>query len=87
MANIITDIQLSGITYQIQGEVTVDAALDSGSTNPVANSAITTAIATVSAATTANTTALGGLSLIKLTQAQYDALVTKDNSTLSVIVD
>lgn len=44
-------------------------------------------IATVSAATTANTTALGGLSLIKLTQAEYDALVTKDNSTLYVIVD
>ena len=35
----------------------------------------------------AATTALGGLSLIKLTQAQYDALVTKDNSTLYVIVD
>jgi energy-coupling factor transporter ATP-binding protein EcfA2 len=38
-------------------------------------------------ATAANTTALGGLSLIKLTQAQYDALVTKDNSTLYVIVN
>lgn len=35
----------------------------------------------------AATTALGGLSLIKLSQAQYDALVTKDNSTLYVIVD
>ena len=30
---------------------------------------------------------LGGLSLVKLTQAQYDALVTKDNSTLYVIVN
>lgn len=35
----------------------------------------------------ANTTALGGLSLVKLTQAQYDALATKDNSTLYVIVN
>ena len=38
-------------------------------------------------ATAANTTALGGLSLIKLTQAEYDALTTKDNSTLYVIVN
>lgn len=30
-------------------------------------------------------TALGGLKLVKLTQAQYDALATKDNSTLYVI--
>lgn len=44
MSNIIDSIQLSGITYQIEGDVTVDAALDSGSTNPVANSAITTAL-------------------------------------------
>ena len=38
-------------------------------------------------ATTANTTALGGLSLVKLTQAEYDALVTKDSNTLYVITD
>ena len=36
-------------------------------------------------ATTANTTALGGLSLVKLTQAEYDALATKDSNTLYVI--
>lgn len=30
---------------------------------------------------------LGGLSLVKLTQAQYDALATKDSNTLYVIVD
>ncbi len=46
----------------------------------------TTNIATVSAATASNTTALGGLSLVKLTQSEYDALVTKDNNTLYVIV-
>lgn len=31
--------------------------------------------------------ALGGLSLVKLTQAEYDALVTKDSNTLYVIVN
>ena len=36
--------------------------------------------------TTANTTALGGLSLVKLTQAEYDALETKDPNTLYIIV-
>lgn len=30
---------------------------------------------------------LGGLSLVKLTQAEYDALVTKDNNALYVIVN
>lgn len=40
MSNIIDSIRLSGTTYQIQGEITVDAALDSGSTNPVENKAI-----------------------------------------------
>ena len=38
-------------------------------------------------ATAANTTALGGLKLVKLTQSEYDALSTKDNSTLYVIVN
>lgn len=32
-------------------------------------------------------TALGGLSLVKLTQTQYDNLSTKDNSTLYVIIN
>ena len=36
-------------------------------------------------ATAANTTALGGLKLVSLTQAQYDALATKDASTLYII--
>jgi len=37
-------------------------------------------------ATAANTTALGGLKLVKLSQAEYNALATKDNNTLYVIV-
>ena len=36
-------------------------------------------------ATAANTTALGGLKLVKLTQSEYDALATKDSSTLYII--
>ena len=36
-------------------------------------------------ATAANTTALGGLKLVKLTQAEYDALTTKDSNTLYII--
>ena len=47
MSNIIDSIRLSGTTYQIQGSgggITVDPTLDSGSTNPVANSAITAAL-------------------------------------------
>ena len=32
-------------------------------------------------------TALGGLKLVKLTQSQYDALQTKDSSTLYIIVN
>ena len=35
----------------------------------------------------ANTTALGGLSLVKLTQTEYDNLQTKDSNTLYVIVN
>lgn len=38
-------------------------------------------------ATTANTTALGGLSLVKLTQSAYDNLLVKDSMTLYVITD
>lgn len=37
-------------------------------------------------ASKADATALGGLSLVKLTQAEYDALATKDSNTLYVIV-
>lgn len=36
-------------------------------------------------ATAANTTALGGLKLVKLTQAEYDGLQTKDPNTLYII--
>lgn len=38
-------------------------------------------------ATASNTSALGGLKLVSLTQAQYDALATKDSSTVYFIND
>ena len=44
MSNIIDSIRLSGTTYQIQCEITIDAAFDSGSTNPVENRVITPAV-------------------------------------------
>ena len=134
------------------GSITVDQSLDSGSTNPVANSAITNNtlsggvetseyfravrffknngqvafykrfaaingnsvmvdgttsapdfnLVETSAITTSVTSSstdtqvpsakavndkLGGLSLVKLTQSEYDSLTTKDNSTLYVIVN
>lgn len=75
------------ITDASGGGVTIDPTLDSGSTNPVANSAITNAIDAVSAATASNTTALGGYKLWKGTQVQYDAIVTKDESTIYFIVN
>lgn len=38
-------------------------------------------------ATAANTTALGGLSLVKLTSAEYESLTNKDSNTLYIISD
>ena len=38
-------------------------------------------------ATAANTTALGGMKIVKLTQSAYDALTTKDASTIYFIVN
>lgn len=58
----------------------------------VMSSAITTSIASSSTdaqvpSAKAVNDKLGGLSLVKLTQSEYDALATKDNSTLYVIVN
>lgn len=52
---------------------TVDTEITSASTNPVTSAAIYNQF--------------GGLKLVKLTQSEYDALTTKDNSTLYVIVN
>lgn len=71
--------------------ITVDTALDSGSTNPVENRVIYNKIDEVEQVTAAGLNALndnfGGLKLVKLSEAEYNALATKDSSTLYVIVD
>ena len=73
------------------GSVTVDTALDSGSTNPVKNRVIYNKIDEVEQVTAAGLNALndnfGGLKLVKLTEAEYNALATKDSSTLYIIVN
>ena len=56
-----------------QNALTIDSTVTSGSTNPVSGGAVYTQF--------------GGLKLVKLTQAQYNALSTKDNNTLYVIVN
>ena len=58
---------------QLGGGGTVDTEITSASTNPVTSAAIYNQF--------------GGLKLVKLTQSEYDALTTKDNSTLYVIVN
>ena len=89
--------------------ITVDTALDSGSTNPVENRVIYNKIDEVEEVTAAalnnindrlsedeEVTAaglnalndnFGGLKLVKLSQAEYNALATKDSSTLYIIVN
>lgn len=97
MSNIIDTIQVSGVTYTIQGsggtqtieltQAQYDALVDK---DPNTFYIITDAEAgdlTNYYTKTEVNTLLGGLSLVKLTQAEYDALVTKDNSTLYIIVN
>lgn len=73
------------------GSITVDTALDSGSTNPVENRVIYNKIDEVEQVTAAGLNAVndkfGGLKLVSLSQAQYNALATKDASTLYIIVN
>lgn len=85
-----TDIKLQD--YLGGSSITVDTALDSGSTNPVENRVIYNKIDEVEQVTAAGLNAvndaLGGLSLVKLTQAEYDALSgNTDANTLYVIVN
>lgn len=72
------------------GSITVDTALDSGSTNPVENRVIYDKFDEVEQVTAAALNALNdkfdGLRLKKLTQAEYEALTVKDNNTLYILV-
>lgn len=67
---------------------TADIATVSGNVNTISGDVATNTsnIATVSAATAANTTALGGMKIVKLTESEYAALVTKDSNTLYVVI-
>lgn len=61
------------ITDASGSTITVDSAISSSSTNPVQNAVIYQQF--------------GGLKLQQITQSDYDALSTKDASTLYVIVN
>lgn len=89
-------LSLNGQDVKLQDQlggssITVDTALDSGSTNPVENRVIYDKIDEIEQVTAAGLNALndnfGGLKLVKLTQAEYNALTTKDSSTLYIIVN
>ena len=89
-------LSLNGQDVKLQDQlggssITVDTALDSGSTNPVENRVIYNKIDEVEQVTAAGLNALNdaldGLKLKKLTQAEYDALTIKDASTLYIIID
>lgn len=74
------------------GSITVDTALDSGSTNPVQNKVIYNKIDEVEEVTAAGFNALNDKinPTVELTQAQYDALVsggTVDPNTYYIITD
>ena len=88
-------LSLNGQDVKLQDQlggssITVDTALDSGSTNPVENRVIYNKIDEIEQVTAAGLNALndnfGGLKLVKLTQAEYNALATKDSNTLYIVI-
>ena len=84
-----TDIKLQD--HLGGGSVTVDTALDSGSTNPVQNRVIYNKIDEVEQVTAAGLNALNdkfdGLKLMKISQTDYDNLQVKDQNVLYIIVN
>lgn len=84
-----TDIKLQD--HLGGGSVNVDSTLSPTSENPVQNKVIYNKINEVEQVTARALNELndnfGGLKLVKLSQAEYDALATKDPSILYVIVD
>lgn len=81
-----------GMVWQSDGSIGFDGNGNLAVFGKLDTSAITTSInssstdAQVPSAKAVNDK-LGGLSLVKLTQSEYDSLSTKDNSTLYVIVN
>ena len=70
--------------------ITVDTALDSGSTNPVENRVIYNKIDEVEQVTAAGLNAVNdkfdGMKLKKISQTDYDNLQTKDSNTLYIVI-
>ena len=100
--SVIDSIQISGVTYTIQGsggggnptvEVTqaeYDALVTAGTVSADTYYIITDAQAgdlTNYYTKTETNTLLGGLKLVKLTQSEYDNLGTKDDNTVYFIGD
>ena len=79
----------TAMTQALSSKVDVSAytAYTAATDTVLSGKASQTDLNTVSAATASNTTALGGYSLWKGTQAQYDAIVTKDEDTIYFIVN
>lgn len=89
-----TEIPTAKAVYDALGQGgggSASSAITSGDTNAVQGGAVYDKFDEVESVTAAALNNLnnkfGGLSLVKLTQAEYDALTTKDNNTLYVIVD
>ena len=85
---------LQGASYEISGTtviisyptVTTVVRLDVSESTKYTYKAITSSTTPLKNQVVANTTALGGLSLIKLTESEYAALVTKDPNVLYVVI-
>ena len=75
------EVRQNGDIYVPNTDDTTDTSSTGYSTKPMVR------LQDTISATTANTSALGGLKLVKCTQAEYDALVTKDPDTLYIITN
>ena len=89
MSNIIDSIQLSGTIYTLSAQTSGGGVPES--TFSAYTAATDSRIAEDEEVTAAGLNALndkfGGLKLMKITQAAYDALTVKDNNTLYIITD
>lgn len=89
MSNIIDSIKLSGTVYTLSAQTEGGGVPESAFTAYTAstNERISQDEEVTAAGLNALNDNFGGLKLLKLSQAAYDSLATKDVSTLYVIVD
>lgn len=66
-------------------QATATKAQNTADTNATNIAGLSTRVAQVETSTANNTSALGGFSFVALTQAQYDALSTKDPNTVYLV--